>query len=72
MKVDNYIITDSVKQDLPKGLQDILADQERTNQGQQHRAFMEMWTPAVEAKFQSEVASLTGKGEDFFSMVVRR
>ncbi|ORZ02569.1 P-loop containing nucleoside triphosphate hydrolase protein [Syncephalastrum racemosum] len=70
MKLENYIITDSVKQGLPKGLQDILADQERMNQGQQHHAFMEMWTPAVEAKFQSEVASLTAKLYDCMQTAV--
>lgn len=55
--VEETMISPSVRQDLPKAIQQILADIEKQKNSSSK---VDMWTPAVEAEFQRQVASLAG------------
>ncbi|KAI9025180.1 P-loop containing nucleoside triphosphate hydrolase protein [Phycomyces nitens] len=55
---ENYIISPSVRQDLPWGLQCILNDQDQPSSSGKP---VDMWTPAVEEDYQKQIKVLTDK-----------
>lgn len=55
--MEDTVISPSVRQDLPKPIQQILAD---VDERKKSSSKVDMWTPAVEAQFQRQVASLAG------------
>lgn len=56
--MEDYIISPSVRGDMPKAIQKILEEQEKMkNEKQRPR----MWTPAVEAEYQQQVDTLASK-----------
>ncbi|KAI8384738.1 P-loop containing nucleoside triphosphate hydrolase protein [Radiomyces spectabilis] len=64
---ENEIISPSIRADLPPALQDILSyEEERAHTKAKH----DMWTPAVEAAYQADVASLTRSLVDFMETAI--